>query len=184
MRKLRTIVLLAASVIVLLFFALQVLTLFGVKSNGTIYDFDTTGYDPADPFRGRYLAFRMLPDSIPVDRVSDDLKDQHSRSEAYAQLEHGADGSVIVTSLQPNPPAEGDYLHCNYYRFYNDTYRIEWPFRRYYLNEDLAAQADRLRWNAEIKLQARLRIQGGQALLETLLVNGQPLEEYLRVQER
>ena len=64
---------------------------------------------------------------------------------------------------------------------------IEWPFDRFYLNERLAPDADRLvaeRFQEGNKPVAECRLLDGRAVLTDILVDGTSIREVVRQQNR
>jgi hypothetical protein len=69
----------------------------------------------------------------------------------------------------------------------DDAVTIEWPFDRFYLNERLAPDADRLvaeRFREGNKPVAECRLLDGRAVLTDILVDGTSIREVVRQQNR
>jgi len=157
----------------------QIWTYEGVLNKGTLIRLKCAAPDPYDPLRGRYLAVRPEQTSIPLPEGMDSLEEQT----AYATITNGADGLATLSSLSFTQPASGDYLriHVNY--GYDKKAHITWPFERFYLNEELAPEADV--WFAEnIRtakgIIAEVRVLNGRAVLADLTLDGKPFREILK----
>jgi uncharacterized membrane-anchored protein len=155
-------------------------------SEGTVYRFRTAPVDPVDPFRGRYVAlqFPAATYAVPPDW-------ERPRGLAYAPVLRGADGEAVLGAPQATPPAAGDYLPVRLRWVEEGRVQVQLPFDRYYLDERLAPEAERLYREAAaartgdaapgaLSAHVQVRIRKGHGVLEDLLIDGQPLRERLR----
>jgi uncharacterized membrane-anchored protein len=134
--------------------------------------------DPYDPLRGRYLAVALEPSHVPtpLDQViKRDMK-------IYLLLEPGADGVSQVTGVTATKPTSGVWMAAHAAGVY-ESIQIRWPFDRYYLNENLAPQADvwlaKMRTSNEL-VTAEIRVLNGRAVLVDLVHQGQSFREILK----
>jgi len=155
-----------------------------VIEEGTAYRFRTLPVDPVDPFRGRYVALRFAAAEIAVP------KDARYPSDAdwYAPIATNSSGFATLTAPQREPPA-GDYLEVSIAsRPAPDRLRVELPFDRYYMDETMAPEAERLareavRANAETSLApswATVSVLNGRAVLTALYIDGVAVRERIR----
>lgn len=153
-----------------------------ILSAGDQVKFLTAPVDPVDALRGRYVALSMQERYADCPRATG--KDCRR---LYVLLARDARGFAHVTGVSEKRPSGGLYIRARVWPHYFPRSRqvqIEWPFDRYYLNERLAPQAERVyrqqagRQNAYVTV----RILRGQAALEKLYVAGQPIERLLRGQ--
>lgn len=160
---------------------------------GVAYRFRTAPVDPADPFRGRFVA---LDFEVACSTAPGPMNDpQNWQGRFYAQIAIGADGFAQIVGLTRAPPSQGDYLRvrgrggCDHERV-----SLELPFDRYYLPEALAPRAEQayLELNRQreatmgppapdgrVPGYASVRVRGGHAVLEELYLDGKPVVEYL-----
>ena len=133
---------------------------------GTTYRMEVSGFDPHDPFRGRYLAFSM-PNTA---RSELEL----NGTTAYVTLRNASDGTAYFDVLSGEKPQKGDYLKVNAYG-YGGMFRA--PFERFYLNEKIAPDAERILQSAfsgpaRKRAEIVLRVHRGFACLEDLQIDG------------
>lgn len=156
---------------------------------GTAYRFRTAPVDPADPFRGRYVTLDFEAARIAVPPRFEAARG----TRLYAPIVPDADGFATLAAPQRERPARGDWL----------TVRLQWhdahdallklPFDRYYLDEDLAPEAERLyqtrnRRTAENDPRrpayAVVRVRDGHALIEELYIDDVPARTLAREAQR
>lgn len=157
-----------------------------------VYRFRSGAIDPYDPFRGRYVTLRPLPDRIP-----DDGAEYHHNTKLYALIGNDFDGLATVQKLSTVQPENGDFIIVKY-----RNKRIDWenrenadknkkyhffhlPFSRYYLNEKLAPEAEKAvadvtRAGASDCILKVKIYDDGHAIIDELEIKGIPLREYLK----
>jgi uncharacterized membrane-anchored protein len=156
--------------------------------DGRAYKFKTRPVDPADAFRGRYVALGFEQDHA---KWRGDAKETiHYSMLAYASVQEGADGFAVVSEVGLQPPASGDYfkVHANYRGWENTAADVffSMPFDRYYMEEGKAPKAEAAYRNLNRRGQtnfdtyAVVRIQNGYAALEDLIVGGKPIAEAVK----
>lgn len=153
--------------------------------------------DPYDIMRGRYvqLSFDQENITLPENR----LANYHRSLEVYAVLKEGEDGFAKIVDLvtsRDEVPQDGWPLRISSNDVWNTnwqpndenkriSYRVRFPFERYYVNEKLAPQAEKvigsaLSVDASRKVALKVRIlEGGEFAVEDLLVDGRPLREVI-----
>lgn len=109
--------------------------------SGTEYRFPVMAYDPADPFRGRYLQFTL--DTSTVDRASEEALFEESAAgfsrPCYLTIEVDPSGLAYFDKVLAKPPEDGrDFVKARY-RY--GQYQL--PLGHYYLPEELAPQAEK-----------------------------------------
>ena len=144
----------------------------------------TRPIDPADVFRGRYVALAFTADRVPRELVRADFD---YADVAYVELRQNADGFAEVVALHKDKPA-GELVIKGTVNFLSpETVGVELPFDRYYMDENLAPRADAVALAgsaAPPESWATVRILGGRAVLEELYMDGKPAPEYLRAWEQ
>jgi hypothetical protein len=170
-------------------------------ASGSVYKVKTIPVDPADPFRGRYVAIRPvlpLPNPSAPDVAS--LLDQvgvfrpnSGRRTAYAVLGTGAGGFARVVEVVSERPPAGDYLEIAEVRRRTiepaDQGRppevvrdIVLPFDRYYMAEAAAPAAEQryresLRRDNDGDTWITIRVRNGVGVIEGLFINGARIED-------
>lgn len=155
-------------------------------AHGTVYRFRTAPVDPADPFRGRYVALNF-EESRKV--IAAGEADRFTRGQrAYAAISVGPGGYAQLRTPVNEAPAQGDYLKVRVQHANSGELWLELPFDRYYMDEKLAPEAERAYWDSnrqqgaerkEVETFAAVRVKGGHAALEELYLDGVPVREYL-----
>ena len=158
------------------------------------FRFRTGMIDPYDSFRGRYVTLNPMPNTVKTETGSPD----RSRQLRYAVLKRGKNGFAEVDRLTEDPPSGEPYVRVhNVYRRYEwygnrrtDTtqYHFSFPFQRFYLNENLAPEAellarDTIRKNPEDCVLSVLVYADGRYAVRDLLIRGRPLRDLLRRQK-
>lgn len=151
-----------------------------VIARGTVVRIECGAPDPYDPLRGRYLAVRPLesgfamPEGMP----------EGERVPVWATLAVGADGLARIESLSLEPVAGPTVVQLAARSPRSDRNReaviIEWPFDRFYLNERLAPDADRLlaeRLAEDTRPVAEVCLLEGRAVLTDVLIDGVSIRE-------
>ena len=171
---------------------------------GSVYKMKTAPVDPADPFRGRYVAIRAvlrLPAPLAPDVVA--LLDQvgagrpnSARKTGYAVLGNDAEGFARVVDVVPAPPRSGDYLEIKAVslrpigseapgrprEFARD---VVLPFDRYYMSEAAAPAAeqryrDASRRNDDSDTWISVRVRNGIGVIEGWFIDGVRIEDAVR----
>ena len=184
--NLRTLLLAAVVVIQLAAPAALILSRENVLRHGTLHKFQTQPVDPIDLFRGRYVALNFAAENTPVS-VPTNLP---YSTPVFLQIAPGPDGYSTVTAILTNKPSSGDWFAGRYqgqgWSTNTNTVRVEFPFNRFYMDENLAPEAERAynRLNRDqattTNTFATVRILNGRAVLEDLHLDGVPVRTYLR----
>jgi uncharacterized membrane-anchored protein len=144
---------------------------------GTPWRFRTAPVDPADAFRGNYLALgfenvqAVVPKGLEVNRGD----------HVVVPLLRDAQDFARFGEVRTSPPAAGDWLRVRVSWDFEDlgvhTAHLDLPFDRFYLDERLAPQAEAafaaLRNSSGARpAWALVRVRDGDAVLEDVLVGG------------
>ena len=143
-------------------------------------DFKIQGHDPYDPGRGHYLAIRFVPIKLNKKKFKDVYSQRY-----YIVLKQGKDGFAEIEKVQDTCPTKGKYVKChvNYssHILKKNGYEVsDFPWKRFYINEELARPAEQILQKAVIKSDCRLRVKlydGGGSAVEDLLINGKSIRE-------
>jgi len=153
--------------------ALRIYQYENTLSHGKVFKFETQPVDPYDLFRGRYVALRFKAE--PTNKEYDAAYG----SKIYMTLAVNAEGFAEVERVSTKP-VEGENVITG--RCY---YRVQFPFDRYFMEENAAPEAERVwrdaaRNNSGQKTWAEVRVLNGKAVLEGLYIDGVRIEEVLR----
>ena len=158
---------------------------------GQAYKFRTAPVDPYDAFRGRFVWLGYEQNHA---RWREETE-PNLRSTAYARVEEGQDGFAVIREVGLRPPTSGDYvrveqIHRGWGTNSASVY-FTLPFDRYYMEETAAPRAERAYWEhlnrrgqTNHNTYAVVRIKDGNAALENLYVDDQPIAEFLRHQPK
>lgn len=148
-------------------------------ARGTAWRFEVAPVDPADAFRGRYLALGFDAELTPLPAGSG----IEGGERAFVSLAESPDGFARLGPPRETPPAEGDYLRLRVRTVYGgkdgpQAY-VDLPFERLYLPEGLAPAAEkRLRDSLGDpdaglpRAWAVVRVRQGRGVLEDLVIDG------------
>ncbi|MHB9139547.1 MAG: GDYXXLXY domain-containing protein [Victivallaceae bacterium] len=152
-----------------------------IFSHGSIYLFRAAPVDPYDYFRGRYVNIRFEKNYVLVDPNKKlDFSDNEA---AYVTIKKDKDGVACFDRLSREVPKNGDYAQVNFsYQDKEKAYLLI-PFNQFYMNEKLAPEAERVVREALLKRNdsclLKLRVHGGTAVIENILINNIPIKEYI-----
>jgi hypothetical protein len=157
-----------------------------VIARGTLLRIECGAPDPYDPLRGRYLAVRPAQSSV---SEPEGFPRGGGRVPVWATLEAGEDGLARIKSLSLVPVSGPNVIALTARSFGTtngtDVIGLKWPFDRFYLNERLAPDADKLvaeRSRDGKKTVAEVRLLDGQAILTDILLDGVSIRELAKQQ--
>jgi uncharacterized membrane-anchored protein len=147
---------------------------------GESFKFRTAPVDPYDPFRGRYVALRLDPDSGVISASTEIDYDQR----AYAVLERDDEGFARISEIRLDPPEDGACIRVKISGVSDATASVLWPVDRYYMDERLAPEAERAYFarsteRDERKAHVTVRVRSGKVVLEELYIEDVPIVEYV-----
>ena len=173
-------------------------------ANGGVYKVKTAPVDPADPFRGRYVAIQpVLTLPNPVAPEVGSLLDQvgmfrpnATRKTAYVVLGKDASGFARVDQVVSEPPRTGDYLEIagagerpigpvEPGRPPEVVRAVMLRFDRYYMAEAAAPAAEQ-RYREASRLGANrdtwitVRVRNGVGVVDGLFIDGVRIEDAVR----
>ena len=141
--------------------------------HGAIHRFRLAPVDPADPLVGRYMTLDFEAERIdfPIPKPADGI---HDARPLFARLGTDKDGFTVITEVVTTQPDSGPWLRVTGYTW---NRRVGLPFKRFYLNEELAPVVEErarilLREAARDKkpcpLYAEVRIHDGDGVILSL----------------
>jgi hypothetical protein len=160
-----------------------------VVARGTTVRIECAAPDPYDPLRGRYLAVRPVEGRVPKPQGMAD----RAAVPVWATLVAGKDGLSRIESLSLEPVSGPTVIRLvAKWPHWNgspspETVFVEWPFDRFYLNERLAPDADKLvaeRFREGEKPVAEIRLLDGRAVLTDVLIDGVSIRDVVKQQAK
>jgi len=151
--------------------------------NGSVLRIKTAPVDPYDAFRGRYVAL-SVENTFPTPKGRRFVRNQP----VYVTFREDADGFASIADVASERPEEGEYVKARLRYWNGKKLHIRFPFDRYYMNEKLAPEAERV-YRAHSRRGKRdayikVRVSAGFAVLEELYVDEKPIQEFLDAQEQ
>lgn len=139
----------------------------------------TRPVDPADVFRGRYVALGYTVEQVPRELVRGHFD---HRDTAYLELRESADGFGELVALHKEKPAGGLVLKATVNFVTSEMVSVELPFNRYYMDEKLAPDAEtavRAGGLEPSEAWVAIRVLGGRGVIEELYLGGKPVRQFL-----
>ena len=142
---------------------------------GSVWKFRTAPVDPVDAFRGRYIALEFETETHEIAMPST----VEDGATVFVTLRTEADGFCDIDQVMTTPPAGDDYIAARL-----NGKRVSLPFDKYWVTERDAPAAE-----AAYRDQSRrdkrnafvtVRVFRGDATMEQLYLDNQPLGEFLR----
>jgi uncharacterized membrane-anchored protein len=146
--------------------------------NGRVWKFKTAPVDPVDAVRGRYIALRFAAEEVhQFDRMT-------SNQSGYAVLKEDKEGFAEIDHVSATRVSGDDVLKVEPVNWWRDTQRVRFPFDRFWVAEQNAVAADKAYAENSRKgnenAYATVRVRNGDAAIEELYIDDQPLRDYLR----
>ncbi len=152
-----------------------------VLQRGTLYKFRANPVDPYDAYRGRYVSLGFGTESIEHPKG---VQLPTTRQEGYVVVRPDDAGFAVVEDVVLQRPSSGDYFKARVYGGRDQQVWMEYPFTRFYMEEDAAPRAEQAyrqgRRDNRAEAYITVRIHAGQAVIEDLFVDDIPIHEYLR----
>ena len=130
--------------------------------------------DPYDAFRGRYVALQFAVASSSDDNIN---------RKVWVRFDADDKGFAKIKEESKTPLAGDDAVLAT--RRYGT---LHFPFDRYYMEENAAPKAETAyRANSRSQHQnayATVRILDGRAAIEELYIDGKPIREFLRAENK
>jgi len=143
--------------------------------HGSVWKFRTAPVDPVDAFRGRYVALEFEAEGQEI-MPPENLEFGET---IFVTLRADAEGFAQIDQVSPTRPSGDGFIEAH---LAGKT--VSLPFDKYWVTERDAPAAE-----AAYRVQSRrekhnafatVRVYRGDAALEQLYLDGQPLGEYLR----
>lgn len=146
---------------------------------GTAYKFKTEPFDPSDPFRGKYITLNYETDSFQTDE-----ENWPYRADIYVYLKTDKEGFAAVKTVSKTLlDAEDDYVLAKSYSAYGGNLNFEFPFNRFYMNEDKAYDAEvsvrKAQRDTTQTCYALVYVKNGTAVLNNVFINEIPIKQFV-----
>jgi len=146
---------------------------------GRVWKFRTAPVDPVDAIRGRYISLRFAAEEFAAP-----AKFESSNKSVYAVLKQNTDGFAEVDHLTTEAAETDNVVPVESAWWYGGKQQVRFPFNKFWVAEENAPAAERAyiennrRENQNAYVTVRVR--RGDAALDRLYIDNQPLSEYLR----
>ena len=148
-------------------------------NQGRVWKFRTAPVDPVDVIRGRYIALRFAAEEFTAPS-----KFEAADNSVYAVLKEDTDGFAEIDHLTTEALRTNDAVPVESVWWYNGKQQVRFLFNKFWVAEANAAAAE----HAYVENNRRdnqnayvtVRVRRGDAALDQLYVDGQPLADYLR----
>ena len=154
-----------------------------ILSVGHMYKFRTAPVDPYDPFRGKYVTLTF--DARNVTAGDDSV--WNTGESVYVLLGTDTAGYAMVQDIMHVSPSEEnvnvDYVTGVVKYAYGKEVTIEYPFERFYMDENKAPEAEKQfneanqRNNTEQEAYAVVYVKNGEAALKDVMIDGVSLRD-------
>ena len=142
---------------------------------GSVWKFRTAPVDPVDVFRGRYVALHFEVETQEIAPPAN----ASSGQAVFVTLKTNAEGFAEIDQVATSKPAGYDFMEA---RLLGTT--VSLPFDKYWVTERDAPAAETAYRNLSRRgnqnAYVTVRVFRGDAAIEQLYLDNQPLGEYLR----
>jgi len=147
-------------------------------AHGRVWKFKTAPIDPEDAVRGRYIQLRLMAeDFTQPDKFA-------ATDRVYAVLKETPDGFAEIDHLSVTPVSGDNVIQVEPGGNWDDRQHVVIPFSKFWVTEKSAPEAEKAyRENSrrgKENAYVTVRVRNGDAALEQLYIDNQPLPEFLR----
>lgn len=149
-----------------------------VLETGKRFKFKTRPFDPIDPLRGKYIFLRFEEDKFDITNKNEWTRHQ----EVFVIIENDAEGFAKIASVvKDKPDLNIDFLKAKIDYVNKEHIRIEYPFKRFYMEESKAKEAEDLyQQNSNEKIKnayALVYIKEGESVLKDVMIDGKSIKD-------
>jgi uncharacterized membrane-anchored protein len=156
-----------------------------ILSHGRVWKFKTEPIDPEDAIRGRYIALRLEAERI-WEQPAPSPGVFKPESDYYATLKEDENGFARVDKVSTTKTMGDDVIQVKMGYWSGGWQQVRFPFDKLWVAERVAPQAEQAyRENSrrgKENAYVTVRVRNGDAALEQLYIDNQPLADYLRAQ--
>ena len=140
---------------------------------GSELKFETRPVDPADPFRGRYVALNFA-----ANQFEENTADSWKRNDrVFVLLDRDAKGFARIKGLSVVRPAANElFVKARITYIYDNQITVYYPFSKFFMEESKAPEAERIYREAG-EGYALVKVYHGEAVLQDVVVKGKSLSE-------
>ena len=154
-------------------------------THGRVWKFKTAPIDPEDAIRGRYVALRFAAESF-VAPERPEAEQIAAGTPVYVVLKEGGDGFAQVDHVSATELQGDNVVKARNGYSSENRQTVSFPFDTYWITEKNAPAAETAyRENSQRGKEnayVTVRVRNGDAALEQLYIDNQPLADYLRAQ--
>lgn len=138
---------------------------------GTELKFETRPVDPADPFRGRYVALNFAANQFKS------LTKWKRNDPVFVLLNQDAQGFANIKGLSATRPATGElFVKATITYIYGNQVTVYYPFSKFFMEENKAPEAEKIYREAG-EGYALVKVYHGEVVLQDVVVKGKSLNE-------
>ena len=141
---------------------------YDILNTGQEYKFKVKPVDPYDAFHGRYVAIRVENEN----RITGPA----DKKKGYVVLNTDASGYSHIEKVTDTVPDGQNYIKVKL--GYNGNPDL--PFDRYYMEEKLAPEAERIYNSGNKDAYIKVRVKNGVGVIEGLYIEDMRIEEYVK----
>jgi len=149
-------------------------------TRGRVWKFKTAPVDPEDVVRGRYVMLSFAAEEFPQPHAL------LTSAPVYALLKESSDGFAEIDQISTTLVSGANVIKVKPVGFWSGQQRVAFPFDKYWVTEKSAPEAEKAyRENSrrgKENAYVTVRVRNGDAALEQLYIDNQPLADYLRAQ--
>jgi uncharacterized membrane-anchored protein len=153
-------------------------------AHGRVWKFKTEPVDPEDIVRGRYVALRIA--AAAISSHDEAYQKFAAGTKVYFVLKEDADAFAKIERISEKPLSGDNVIIGEISYFLDQEEGVIFPFNRFWVTEKDAPAAEKAyRENSQRTKQnayMTVRVRNGDAALEQLYIDNQPLADYLRAQ--
>lgn len=152
-----------------------------ILRRGAEYKFETEPVDPYDLFRGRYVALQFKA----AEYDSKGEPDFSRETKVYVAVKPDAGGFAQIERISGDRIAGDNVFRANVLNEFNGKVYLQFPFQKFFMGETVAPKAEKAYRKAnqagsKQKTWALVRLRGGKAALADLVIDGEPIRDYVR----
>lgn len=155
-----------------------------VLETGKLYKFRTEPIDPADPFRGKYIALNFETETF---KPEDSTWQRGDAIYVYVEEDSLGFAKVCQISKEVKEDIKTDFLEAkvDWYSNYSKTLNITFPFNRFYMEESKAYSAEvAVRENQRDSVlnavYAEVYIKKGTSVLKDVIIKNMSIKDYVQ----
>ena len=175
-RKLTLMFLILMALIQLFVPAQMIYNLEDVLDNGKEYKFKTAPIDPNDPFRGKFIWLNFTNNTIDLSYAYD----YGPNESVFVTLKEDEDGFAIIDTISKRrPDHHSNYLKSSISYVNDNTVTVEFPFDRFYMDENKAEDAEKeyryAQASERVEAYALVMVRNGDAVIRDVLIGGRSI---------